>query len=70
MNISVPHIVRRTAVLIGCLAAAAWLIWRGNTFPDPVYDMTVPLMCVFSALMLVLTGLTACFRDRDREGVA
>ena len=65
----VNPLLRRIAVLVGCLLAAALLVWRGNTYPDPTPDLTVPLMCVFSAMMLVLTGLTACFRDDRPEAV-
>ena len=66
----VNPLVRRVAVLVGCLLAAAVLVWRGNTYPDPNPDLTVPLMCIASAMTLVLTGVAVCFRGDPADATS
>jgi len=49
---------------IFCAVAAAWVIWKGNTYGDNTnmtYSLVPPIMCALAGMSLILTGLAIVF---------
>lgn len=50
------------------IAAGIALLWRAHAFEDPVgAGMTVPAMCVVTAMVLALTGLVTLSTREDPD---
>jgi hypothetical protein len=61
----------RWAIVIAACCASVWLIYRGNSYIDPVGPgLMVPTMCVLSALCLMATTIAMTFGSRERANAA
>lgn len=65
MDITEQYIrFKRLAAPLGCFVAAIFMIYRGHTFGNngTEFSLIVPVMCVMTALSLLVTGLALALR--------
>src|SRR5689334_5893258 len=61
------EVVKRAMIVTFFVVAAAWLVWRGNSYNDINYSLVPAVMCALESLVLVMTGIALARRRRESD---
>jgi uncharacterized membrane protein len=61
------EVVKRAMIFAIFVVAAAWLVWRGNSYNDLNYSLVPAVMCALESLVLVMTGIALARRRNGSE---